>query len=335
MENTIQKIHRQFSFDILELVRDANMANHLQNVKPDTVTIDEFTNRAEYYRRRYPTYNFVNEKQIEQICQQYGLVFGTLMNFSASIPMRNRLEIKRFNLLPGDETFVDNGLPQRIYRLLTSSGANVMVASRQSAPSIMEIRSGFQPADTERPFDVVPVGEHFVLLRQPDNDTYRVFLQIEIHGSPWFIEFGRGRINSGEIVFAWRQSDGGFRVSNERVKTDGGFTWVERFHRVINHFAEVALRIDLRTIQSINSISLVHNVSPMVVADRSMFQRFGDATEIVGHRVKFKKAQSVNNPMFSFVDDPIILQPVPFGYLVVTKWGGESNIPAFTDPTQN
>lgn len=340
MENTIQAIHRQFSFDILELVHDANMVNHLAAVKPDMVPVNVFTERAEYYRQRYPTYNFVTEKQIADICRKHGLVFGTLMNFSASIPIKNRIDISRFNLLPGDESFVDHELPHRIFRMLSSRGANVAIPSMRDLPTIMEIRSGYQPADMERPFDVIQLGEHFTLLRQPDDNTYRIFLEIDIHGSPWFIEFGRGRIDSGEIVFTWRQSDGGSRpvfnydVSPLRVGTKPKPRPI-RFQRIINYFAEVSLRMDLRTIQRANVLSLIDNVSPMVVADRSMFQRYGNATEIVGHRVKFKQSQDVLNTTFSFVDDPIILQPVPFGYLVVTKWGTDANIPIFTDPSQN
>lgn len=324
MNKKIEKIHRDFSFDLLELVRQSNDVGHLERIKPALVPVETFTNRVECYRRKYPTYNFVTEKQIAEICHRYGLVFGTLMNFSASIPIKNRLQIERFNLLDDDAELVDHDLPNRLFRLLTTNGGRLNVpASFVEGAGFVELRSGFKPADMNKPFDIVPIGEHFTLLRCIDDNTYRIFLEIDIHGSPWFIEFGRGRIDFGTVTFAWRQSDGGSRFVNGR------------FVRTINHHAEVGLRLTLPMIQKMNRVSLLTNVSPMVVADRSMFQRYGDATEIVGHRVRFKQTQDAANTTFSFVDDPIILQPVPFGYFVVTKWGNESRIADFNDSRSN
>mgnify|MGYP003392967282 FL=1 len=341
MENVVARIHRDFSFDLLEAVRDANHTVFLQRIKPLLVTDRVFADRVEYYRIKYPNQNFVTEKQIEEICIKYGLAMGSLMMFSASIPTKNRLEISRFQLLPADVTFTDNDLPNRILRrAMKSSAAGSVSTSATGGGGFVEFRTGYVPSNPDKPFEVVPIGECFTLLRQPDDRTYRVFLEMDIHGSPWFIEFGTGSIDYGDITFTWRQSHGGFIPMPPPPVSPHRPTGRERppqiqTARIINHFSEVTLRLGINHLQRANRLSLSHNVAPMVVADKSMFQRYGDAVERVGHRMKFKRSQIAFNTTLSFVDDPIILQPVPFGYLVVTKWGAESNIPEFADTRQS
>lgn len=342
MENVVARIHRDFSFDLLEAIRDANHTAFLQRIKPLFVNDQVFADRVEYYRMKYPNQNFVTEKQIEEICIKYGLTMGSLMMFSASIPIKNRLEISRFQLLPADVTFTDNDLPNRIFRrAMENRAAGSMSMPATGGGGFVEFRTGYIPSNPDKPFEVVPVGEYFTLLRQPDDRTYRVFLEMDIHGSPWFIEFGTGSIDYGDITFTWRQSHGGFMPVFDDVVTPTreSMTRIQtrppRTVRIINHFAEVTLRLGINHLQRANRLSLSHNVAPMVVADQSMFQRYGDAVERVGHRMKFKRSQIAFNTTLSFVDDPIILQPVPFGYLVVTKWGADANIPEFADTRQN
>jgi len=315
MVNTIERIHRDFSVDLLEELRAANEAAFLERICPPLVKKEKFIERVTHYRQHYPTYNFVTEQQIEEICIRYGLVFGSLMTFSGTIPVKNRLEIRNFNLRAADATFVDASLPGRIYGLALNNGsATQITVPERGGHGTIDFRSGFLPADPDRPFDVIPVGEHFTLVRNPDETSYRLYLEIDVCGSPWLIQYGVARINFGEVFITWR---------------------AERFGNRIIQQSEVGLRLTMRQIQESREICLRRNVSPMVVGDRSMFTRFGDAVETVGHRLKFKRAQMPPGGAWIFTNDPIILQPVPYGYLVVTKWGAESNIPEIIDGRSN
>lgn len=314
---TVERIHRDFSFDLLESVRDANESALLQRIAPPLVGHQKFAAAVESYRMRYPFHNFVTESQITEICHRYGLVFGSLMAFSATIPVKNRLEISRFNLHDVDAVFTDHDIPGRIYRMAMNNGTpgSMSFPGRHSEGSgVLEFRTGYEPADPDRPFEVIPVGEHFTLVKNPDERTYRVYLKINVHGSPWLVEFGTVNIDRGQMWYHWR---------------------AERSGRNIIQFAEVGLRLTVDHIQRANRLHLAHNVCPMVVADQSMFKRFGDATEVVGHRVEFKRSQVSPMSVRMFVNDPIILQPVPYGYLVVTKWGADAMIPTVQNPLSN
>lgn len=316
MVNTIERIHADFSVDLMEAMRDVNETALLQRVKPALVKFDTFAERVEYYRQHYPQHNFVTENQITEICNRYKLVFGSLMGFSATIPLKNRLEINRFKLRDADSVYTDHDLPNRLFRLAMDNGvgSSMSSGSDRGRSGVIEFRTGYEPADPNKPFEVIPVGQHFTLLMNPDEETYRVFLEVDVHGSPWFVEYGTVSMRAGQVWFRWQ---------------------AERVGRSIVQNSEVSLRLCVDHIQRANRLSLMHNVSPMVVADQTMFKRFGDATEIVGHRVKFKRSQVAPTARMMFVDDPIILQPVPFGYLVVTKWGTEANIPDFIAPASN
>ena len=325
MQNVVEQIHTDFSFDLLEAVRGANEISLLQRIKPDMVPEPEFVDRVQYYRHRYPSYNFVTEKQIEEICLKYGLSFGSLMMFSGAIPVKNRLEISRFHLREPDDVHFDKGLPNQIYNLAVTNGVSAMVSTGtgwRGDRGWIEFRSGHQPADPEKPFMVVPVGEHFTLVQNPDGDTYRIYLELDVHGSPWMVEFGAVSYRSGGVTFEWRSS---FRsgVSGRREI------------RFVENFADVRLRIPLEQVDRAKRLALTHNVSPMIVADSSMFNRFGDAVEKSGHRMKFKRSQLPAHVALHFVDDPIILQPVPYGYLVVTKWGAEARIGEIQNAASN
>jgi len=314
--STIEKIHADFSVDLAEAIRDVNETALLQKIAPPLIGRDKFAAAVEGYRMRYPFHNFVTEAQITEICYRYGLVFGSLMAFSARIPVKNRLEISRFNLRDIDAVHTDHDIPNRIYRMAMNNGTpgSISFGSSQSRSGVIEFRTGYEPADPDRPFEVIPVGDNFTLVKNPDERTYRVYLKINVHGSPWLVEFGTANIDRGQMWYHWR---------------------VGREGRHIVQFAEVGLRLTTDHIQRANRLHLTHNVCPMVVADASMFKRFGDATEIVGHRVEFKRSQVSPMVVRMFVNDPIILQPVPYGYLVVTKWGADSMIPEVQNGLSN
>lgn len=324
----IHEIHAAFEFDILNALA-ANAADaRVEQLRPAGVNPDEFNRAVAEYRLTYPQNNFITERQIIDICTKHGLFAGSLLAFSGTIPVRNRSQMMNFKLSDRHRVIRVNDMPQRIVAdARNSQRMNTMIVtppSYSTAPAYFEFSSGFIPADMDNPFRVIPVGEHFVLLRIGETPEYKIFYETIIHGSPWLVEFGVGSLEYGSVVYSWQQAFDRFDF-----RPGVGQTTVTKSR------ANVSLRLTLDQIQRANVLDLSVNVSPIVVAPRSMFTRFGDAVEVSGHRIKFRASETLNNASFRWVDDPIVLQPVPFGYLVVTKWGAESRIPEIQSPVEN
>lgn len=321
--NEIQTIHAAFEFDILTALIQQNAVDHVERIRPAGVNPDEFNRAVAEYRMTYPQNNFITERQVADICTKHGLFAGSLLAFSGQIPVRNRSQMMNFKLSDRHRVIRVNDMPQRIIadaRQSTRMDTRIVTPSPGSlAPAYFEFSSGFIPADMNNPFRVIPVGEHFVLLRIGDSTEYKIFYETHVHGSPWFVEFGVGSLQYGSIVYSWQQAFAGM-IGNKYVT---------------NSSANVSLRLTLDNIQRANVLDLSSNVSPVVIAPRSMFTRFGDAVEVSGYRIKFRASETLNNATFRMIDDPIVLQPVPFGYLVVTKWGAESTIGDIHSPNEN
>jgi hypothetical protein len=307
----IEEIHEQFKVDLFEQVRQTNDFTFLQKVCPTGVKTEDFIDRVERYRVFYPGNNFVTEKQIAEVCRKYGLVLGSFMNFTGIIPVKNRLELKTFKLRAEDQILEDRSLPGRILTSLLDGRHGVEVG--RIAGDVLELQSGFIPGDMEKPFELLPFADTFVLIAaNTEHDIYRVFLKADFFGSEWLVDLGLASIADGFVWVEWKV---------DRVEGIG-----TKFPRLIHQF-RATLRLPTTVIGNTTKINLSANVCPVVVAPGTMFERYKGAVEVSDYILRFKPGMSpVDATSFLHIDDPIILQPVKYGYLVVTKWGKESSI---------
>lgn len=305
----IDRIHKEFDYDIFEDIRKKDDSSFLDTLKPEGVSSEDFLSQATYYRTFYPGNNFITERQIANICNEFGLVLGSFMNFTGNIPSKNRLELKNFRLRSNDQVFIDESLPGRIvYRIAGDSNSNI-------TEDVLTIKSGFVPGDMEKPFEVIPLGDTFVLVATygSGEGLYRLYLKIDVYGSEWLADLGLVSIGSGSVWCDWKKTGAG--------KSD---------------LCEVVLKLPATIVNRITAFNMASNVSPMVVAPGTMFERYKGAVEVDGYRIRFKTGITpADKNSVTPVDDPIILQPVPFGYLVVTKWGKEKYLPEFQDEKRN
>lgn len=317
----IEQIHEQFSFDLFESVREANDFTYLEKYRPAGVNAEDFIDQVEKYRVFYPGNNFVTEKQIGEICRKYDLVLGSFLNFTGIIPVKNRLELKLFTLRPEDQVYNDTSIPGRIFQTLIG-GTRAGVETAEVYEKSIRLRSGFIPGDMEKPFELLPIGDSFVLVAaNNEHDVYRLFVKIDVFGSEWLVDMGLASIADGAVWVSWRKG---------YVDRGPGRSPV-----LVDNF-EVSLTLPFSVINSATTLNLSANVCPSVVAPGTMFERYKGAVEVLDYRLRFKPGLSPADPTsFIHVDDPIILQPVPFGYLVVTKWGKESNIGEIQNPKTN
>lgn len=58
------------------------------------------------YSQKYPNYKFIFEEQITEICEKYGLIFGSVSNYTGDVPKKNLDEISNFKVNDEDVYFV-------------------------------------------------------------------------------------------------------------------------------------------------------------------------------------------------------------------------------------
>ena len=50
----------------------------------------------EYYKNTYPLYKFIQEPQVSELCEKYGLIFGPVQRYTGFVPEKNLIEIDEF-----------------------------------------------------------------------------------------------------------------------------------------------------------------------------------------------------------------------------------------------
>lgn len=321
---TVEAIHASFEVDLREMLREINLERQVIQYKPEIMPQKQYLALIEKYRQNYPFQNFVTEKQVREICIKYGLVMGPTMLFTGDIPERNREEIRRFSLRKEDQIHTDQ---ERAWTFLrTKLGrADAVMTTRPEGPASFSVSTSWFGTTYEAQRAVIPVGDGFVLVQKEDTETdYDVFIKVDVMGSEWLALLGEVNIMRAGIFSMsvdWRTGMRfGARTGN------GGFLE-----------CRASLRCAASAIQKINTLNLAHNVSPHIIAPGTMFEAHKETVYVdQGYRLRFKETPANRSGFFSFfVDDPIVLQPVPGGYLVVTKWGPEANLPEFQNGILN
>jgi len=124
----IQEIHREFDIAGDKLIEEANIilgntpkinenkiellkslgftqTNELvkaEKVKKQIEFTQQQLEAVNYYRREYPFNKFITEKQVQAICQKYGLVCGDVSRYKGFVPEKNLKEIANFKLKEKD-----------------------------------------------------------------------------------------------------------------------------------------------------------------------------------------------------------------------------------------
>ena len=357
----IQQIHAEFENDLNGMftafdeggrkATDAfDLVEQVEKVKPNKMGAREFYDQVQYWQRNYPQNNFITEKQIAEICLKYNLIMGPAILFNGEVPEKNKAEISRFALRPQDETF--DGLDaKKILRNTDDMSewgrafdsfarAASMLSSEMPTRRKRELqtfRAAFTTTSPTLPL-IIPFGENFVLkFRSRPGEKFGVpmadlFLKAKVNGSEWLV-------SCCEIDPTDRNL---FEVSRETSSPDFGMVFMEGGRmRMRTQPAEfsyqhtVTLRLPIAD-ADFKNISLNENACKMVVAPGTMFAQTEETDLKDGYRITFKERIGSPAPSFNFfLNDPIVLQPVPGGYLVVSKWGAEANIPEIQNGASN
>jgi hypothetical protein len=62
-----------------------------------------------YYKKKYPLLKFITYKQLESICEKYGLIYAASIHFIGEIPEKNLLEIESAPAIDESDMFQGGG----------------------------------------------------------------------------------------------------------------------------------------------------------------------------------------------------------------------------------
>lgn len=347
----IQEIHELFEFDLLEIIRQSNDDSFLEACKPEGVALQKFVSDVEYWRTFYPQYNFITEKQLQNICFKYGIRAAPYWLYRGEIPCINKEHIKNFSLrdsdsictvppvmgkrfMAGEQTFrvVSGWLsleeaqqPGAIYSVMGKL-AFLTTGNKCSLYGFFRGEGGTRCA-------VQFFSEHAALPPlESDGKNVRALLslQTKAFNSPMNVYYSRHICPL--IVAPLSDFREGMEVSGAHlVPKNEGMLRINsnpnplRFEKYISECKE--RRGDFQAVQMHGSAQVTISSQQRVEATLSQL-----ATERV------KKAEQAEREAYLRqlqIDDPIVLQPVNGGYLVVTKWGKEAEIADIANPVLN
>lgn len=332
-QQTIERIHRAFELDLFESA-ESGFGRYIEKYCPIGVKAEKFEQRVNHYRFNYPQNNFVTERQVAEICREYGLLAGPGILFTERIPERNLKEIEAFRLREEDCKYYPESGGQVFFNQLQRSagaGGESVEFNRyyRNNGITLSLKSPYFGFDFEKPDWVIPLGDCFVLNPVNDSGLCELKAKVNFYGSEWLVFIGQIQIGGPLLNMDWAVNYDFPIFSKSEMIT-------------MRRICRFTLNIDADLLsKSFKYLDLSRQVCPVIVAPGTMFERSKDALEVRhGYRLRFKPepVNSVGQPFLysNFpVDDPIVLQPVPMGYLVVTKWGLEANIPAVQNPGAN
>lgn len=277
------------------------------------------------YRKLYPGNAFLTRDQVRSLCKKYNLVFAPMFAFAGEIPARNREEIGLFGLHEKHQEFL-----VRISEQLTSSmidfhsnfESEMELPDDQSAPWLLPVTSGFGLYLPQgwRKFRVLT--EHYI--RSCYNYDARETLAIPM------VQTDTGWLRLDPHRLHIMQVD----ISREEERTIVHTRWFEGSLprskwrvRVVFYVAGMPM---LRLMDSAGTMHVRHSdMEQMVICPGSMLHENLPLTVSDRWEVQISPQRDVRG----VGADPIVLQPVAGGFLVVTKWDAEANLPEVAGQT--
>lgn len=335
---TIEKIHADFSVALTELLERSKFSNE-PNVIPVGASITETYKIAAEYREAYPKYNFITQKQLETICFKYGLRAGPYWMFKGKIPEKNRLEIGQFQLQ------------------CRHTGCSVPpVFSRQEyRENAVAVCSGFmKQEEAEKEGAIFNIMSRLALVTTAETSTLHFFF------------YGKGRTVISTVIASY-QNLPPLEARHEGIRAKIPLNHIGKWGYIRNYDVDidpivVAPADDFRRGMGFMGANLIPFEDGGFIYPGTASR---DHTQYMKERKELKQAhtqqqqegmeelrsmarQNIEHSIAKVrqetrkremqreheewlreqrINDPIVLQPVYGGFLVVTKWGEEAKIP--------
>lgn len=121
LENEIADFHEKLGFVNSETVI-TNKSN-----KRIIVESKKQAEIIEYYKTFYPFQKFITEKELDRICEKYGLIYAPVSNYKKDVPTKNLLEIRNCHELKSVDLPKDNE-----YSILDYDGSSLNIGSKEA-----------------------------------------------------------------------------------------------------------------------------------------------------------------------------------------------------------
>lgn len=265
----------------------------------------EAAERVLEYKRLYPGNAFLTRDQVRDVCRRYNLVFAPEFLFDGKVPEKNQAELAAFRLHESHREF-RLGWNETISALAMGN----IDRSSVSSDIIEMLAMSIPPGDFSAPF-LLPFGTRFAIW------SPKGFGQV--------IEYMLAECRRPQIHRLFERPD--YKVV---IQADSGFVFVDpEWVRPITLSYEpgfgAATNWTLRISVHLGLIGRYRreDMARMVICPASMLRANLPITTRDGWEIQF----GGNRMPFGNGFDPIVLQPVEGGYLVITKWDAEALIP--------
>ena len=332
---TIEKIHAAFEVDLLTAFQDLNAEKQIQTA-PAGLSPLVFKEMLSDLQIRYPSYNYVSKQQVKDICVKYKLVTAPLFMYNRSIPAKNIREMEAFKIQERER--------YGTYRMDMSKipdGDRVVIRS-----------AALKPGELDKPFLIVSFTNTIQGVLSGDLFTVYGYDGGADIGTPLIIV---RRTKQNLNVQATRE--GVFvQFEFERKDLQGGF-WMDYAQRSVPLIVAPSPEFIQHPLNGVylapcegGTFVAPHNPQPERVL--SFIEEGRSKREFLkGAERKAKEAQRQREYaqrkaaekeaaqrafLENQIKDPIVLQPLPAGgFLVVSKWGNEANLPEIQNQIMN
>lgn len=294
------------SNDFLLNVLASNNSRLIKGYIPKDKSLGFMASRANEYAFRRPQNPFISEQQVKDICLLYGLKLGGMFAFTGEIPDKNQLEIDNYKR-ENDNYLIRKSISDNlggfsvddIFKFIRKNPGGYRNFEYDSYGKI-SLRGATEGNAVQGKL-ILPLTENIALQFKRYRNDFKssLILQGDNYQSLVYNDIGTAHINMYE-----------------------GWALGHKAHtlRVVHEFD---LQIDLQSLEHTILNDKPDYVDYKVIAPGELFNTTA-LKEFDGYRYKLDSLSFVLSSIF--IDDPIVLEPVEGGYLVVSKWGGESDL---------
>lgn len=152
------------------------------NARREKILAEELSNKVLYFQIHYPSYKFITEDAVKNICTKYGLLCALVKYYKGDVPEKNLREIENFKLR--EEDFTNDSTDDfSLDRFWLRSHIIDSIPTKQK-PSFKICASGkdfkTEHMSIEDGYKLTPIPDPIVL--QPVNGGYLIISKWGIEG---------------------------------------------------------------------------------------------------------------------------------------------------------
>lgn len=344
----VEQIHSDFMKSAEALIREVN---EMYIDLPPVRATKKVKDLAKDYSFKYPQQLFITEKQVKNICQKYRLVLGDELIFNEDIPRVQQWQIDDFKLREDDKKLNKDKTDFDAYDYLVKNIQGSISQSSHERFSTLEFSYEIIEDTSQGKKIVLSLGSEFALVIKLNKNPERLF---ELKEEEYVIDECDSDLNNLACSIyeardipschttLIRQIENGDSFIFDKIEIDSQLiNWIDQRVELQDDWFSIdrmprvqrARTISLRFDLLIDAISQLGNKTNIdysnttlkIVAPADKFHNTDSFVLDQGYRmiINPQPRRAIQSP---FIPDPIVLQPVKGGYLILAMWGDEASI---------